>query len=85
MTNTTTPADLAKKLGWQIRRKRDGTFQLVRRTDDAKSFEPMTMAGVEKTLATLRTFREQGVTFSTACGIPLYTVPPAKPRKASKS
>ena len=49
MTNTTTPADLAKKLGWQIRRKRDGTFQLVRRTDDAESFEPMTMAGVEDT------------------------------------
>jgi hypothetical protein len=83
----TTPADqLAKKLGWRIIRKRNGTFQLVKRDGSAEFDKPMaSMVDVERALGQLRAFREQGMTVGTACGVPLYTVPPAPVRTRSPS
>jgi hypothetical protein len=71
----TTIDEQAKKLGHRIRRRRDGTFQLLG-SDGSEFVKPMTMAEVKKMLDVLRKFDEQGITYATACGMVISQTPP---------
>jgi hypothetical protein len=75
--NTTATDRLAAKMGYRIKRKRDGRFELVRKKDRPwDSGMPFaTMAELEHHL---KMIWEHGYTITEACGTPIRTVPPGK-------
>ena len=83
MKRTMTETDrLAAKMGYRIKRKRDGRLQIVSKVRSTKArkrttieFPPMTTAEVE---SHLRNEWELGITYTTACGMLIGTVPDRK-------
>ena len=67
---------LAKRLGFRISRKRDGTFQLMR--GNHAFAPPNTMARIESMLDWHRRAHNEGMTVTSACGMPLWSTEPAK-------
>ena len=73
-----TPDKLAKRHGFRIRHKRDGRLQLVH---SHVSVAPTgTMAGIEAQLDFWRRVHNEGMTFISACGRPMWSTEPAKRR-----
>jgi len=67
---------LAAKMGHRIRRKRDGRFELIRKNCNVG----MVVTTIDAIKHYLKVEWEKGWTITTACGMPLFTVPPAKVR-----
>jgi hypothetical protein len=66
-----TSADkLAEHLGFRIKRKRNGTYQVLRQGRPLG--EPTTMVEIEKTLAQFFEYDEQGMTPGSAACTPTY-------------
>jgi hypothetical protein len=73
---------LAAKMGYRIRRKRDGTFQLLYKNEAGlQEWLPMTMAELENHL---QKEWKLGITYTTACGMLIGTVPPGEDRYAKR-
>jgi hypothetical protein len=80
----TTTDQLAAKMGYRIRRKRDGRLQIVSKARSTKArpvatceFPPMTMAEVEDQL---KLEWEHECTMCLPCGTPYAKIPPGKDR-----
>ena len=81
---TTTTDELAAKMGYRIRRKRDGRVQIVSKARSTSArpvttyeFPPMSMAEVEEQL---KLEWEQECTLCLPCGTQYAKIPPGKDR-----